>query len=335
MKKIRYGIIGYGLFAEKAIAPAILATPNSALVALQKRSLKEARDRASQAGIPHAFSSAAELAHCADVDAAFIASANSAHCEETIAAAEAGKHVLVEKPMAMNVAECRRMVDACDAHGVKLMVGQVVRFSPVLGTVRELVRSGALGRIVNAKADFFIDTRQTQRSWFYDRAVAGGGPVFDIGVHCLDSLYYVLGDSVTSVRSQLFPAPTEAATEHSAVMALEFSRGTLASISVSFQAPGRLSVLELIGTEAAVLVQDFTQSSRNTTVLISRRGNHGSMQQEAHTIQVPNLVAVEVEAFSRCILEGLESPVPGTTGIHHQKVLDLAMIGGGLLTGEK
>jgi predicted dehydrogenase len=331
LKKIRYGIIGYGLFAEKAIAPAILATSNSTLVALQKRSITEALDRALRAGIPHAFTSAAELARCADVDAVFIASANSAHCAETITAAEAGKHVLVEKPMAMNVAECRRMVDACNAHGVKLMVGQVVRFSPAVGAIRELVRTGALGRIVNARADFFIDTRQTQRTWFCDRAVAGGGPVFDIGVHCLDTLYYVLDDRVIGVRSQLFPPPTEKATEHSAVMALEFSRDTVASISVSFQAPGRLSVLELIGTEAAVLVQDFTQSSRTTTVLISRRGNDGSMQQEARTIEVPNLVTAEVEAFSRCILEGLESPVPGTTGIHHQSVLDLAMTGGGFL----
>ena len=330
MSKIRYGVIGYGLFAERAIAPAIQASSNSTLVAIQKRSLAEARKHASLLNIPHAFSTAKELVHCNDVDAVFIVSANSAHYPETLSAAEAGKHVLVEKPMALNVAEAERMAAACDSMGVKLMIGQVVRFSPVVKEIRKLVQSGELGRIVSARADYLYDARLSHRTWLYDRAIAGGGPVFDIGVHCLDTLCYVLDDRVESVKSHLSPLPTTTATERSAVLTLAFSRGTVGSVSCSFEGPVRQNVIEIVGTEGTVIVEDFTLSNRSLTLRIGRRTSTISFQSEQQEIVVPDLYVEEVTAFSRCIIEDLESPVPGTVGVDLQKVLDLSMTGGGI-----
>lgn len=330
LNKIRYGIIGYGLFAERAIAAAIQASPNSALMAIQKRSLAEARASASKLNISHAYSTAEELVRCDEVDAVFIVSANSAHCGETISAAKAGKHVLVEKPMALNVEEAERMVSDCDGAGVKLMVGQVVRFSPVVKEIRRLIQSGDLGRIISARADYMYDARLSHRSWLFDRSVAGGGPVFDIGVHCLDTLCYVLDDQVQSVKSHLFPLPTATTTERSAILALSFGKGTVGSISCSFEAPVRLNVIEIVGTEGRVVVEDFTQSARNLTLHVGRRRDGAHLNSEQREIVIPNLYVEEVTAFSRCIIENLESPVPGTVGIKLQKVLDLSMAGGGI-----
>ena len=104
-RKIRYGIIGFGSFAEKTIAPAIQASTNSELVAIQKRSMAAAKEKAAACGVGLAFDSVEAAVSHPDVDAVFIVSANSEHCRETMAAATAGKHVLVEKPMAVNVAE--------------------------------------------------------------------------------------------------------------------------------------------------------------------------------------------------------------------------------------
>lgn len=178
-RKIRFGIIGFGYFAERTIAPAIIASPNSTLVAIQKRSHAAAREKASALSVPYAFASAQELTACADIDAVFIASANSPHYDETITAARAGKHVLVEKPMAMNAGEAKRMMEECERNRVKLMVGQVLRFSPLVKCLRDLVRSGDLGRVSFAKAEYIYDGRLTQRSWLRNPAVAGGGPIFD------------------------------------------------------------------------------------------------------------------------------------------------------------
>ena len=233
--------------------------------------MAEARDRASRLNIHLAFSKAEDLVRCDEVDAVFIASANSAHCAETIAAAAARKHVLVEKPMALNVAEAVQMAEACDLNGVKLMVGQVVRFSPVVREIRKLVQSGELGRIITARADYLFDARLSPRTWIYDRAIAGGGPIFDIGIHCLDTLCFVLDDEVESVKSHLFPLPTKTMTEKSAILTLSFSKGAVGSIACSFEAPVRQNVLEIIGTEGIVTVNDFSQSARNLTLHIGRR----------------------------------------------------------------
>ena len=331
-RKIRYGIIGFGHFAERAIAGAIQASPNSTLVAVQKRSLAAAREKAKALSLPHAFSSAEELVACPDVDAVFIVSANSAHHAETIAAARAGKHVLVEKPMAVNAPEARHMIEECERSHVKLMVGQVVRLSPVVRRLRDLVQSGSLGRIVSARADYLFDARLSKRSWLFDRVLAGGGPVFDIGVHCLDTLCYVLDDHVRLVQSQLSPLPTSIATERTAILGLGFSKGSLASITCSFEAPTRHIFIEVIGTEGLASAHDFTLGESRITLDVFRKTDGGSTRKESADFDVPNLYIEEVTSFSQCILDDTESPVPGSAGLQHQKVLDAAMEGGGTIS---
>ncbi len=226
-KKIRYGIAGFGRFAERVIAPAIRVSPNSELVALQKRSLSEALAKAAEHGIPLAFASVADMVVHPDVDAVFLVSANSCHHPETLQAARAGKHVLVEKPMAMNVREAEEMIAVCARHNVKLSVGHMLRFSPLIRRMREVVGSGGLGTVHSVRADFIYDGRLSHRGWLYDRSVAGGGPVFDIGVHCLDTLRFILGDEVASVKSELDPWPTEQRTESTAHMLLRFHGGAI------------------------------------------------------------------------------------------------------------
>jgi predicted dehydrogenase len=329
---VRYGIIGFGLFAERAIAGAIQASPNSTLTAIQKRSADAVREKARELAIPHAFTSPAELAACPDVDAVFIVSANSAHHDETIIAARAGKHVLVEKPIAMNAREAKSMIEECERHRVKLMVGQVVRFSPVVRRIRELVQSGSLGRLLSVRADYIFDARLSKRSWLFDRAIAGGGPVFDIGVHCLDTLSYILGDHVRSVHSRLTPSPTATRTEGTALLSLEYSKGTTGSIACSFEGPARHISIEVIGTEGLARAYDFTLSEFRTSLEVIRRTDSAVPVKESAEFESPNLYVDEVTSFSECVLSDLPSPIPGIDGWRNQLVLDAAMIGGGVIS---
>ncbi len=331
-RRIRYGIIGFGLFAERAIAGAIIDSSNSELVAIQKRSLALARQKADALSVPYAFSSSAELAACPAVEAVFIVSANASHHDETVVAARAGKHVLVEKPMALNAIEARHMIDECERNGVKLMVGQVVRFSPVVRRVRDLVQSGSLGRIISARADYLFNARLSKRAWLYDRALAGGGPVFDIGVHCLDTLSFILQDRVQTVHSLLSPLPTASTTERTAILGLRYSKGTLASITCSFEAPARHINIEIIGTDGLAQATDFTLSGTRIRLNVTRRTETIDTTVESIDLEIPNLYVDEVTAFSNCILNDGDSPVPGDAGLHNQKVLDLALEGGGVVS---
>jgi predicted dehydrogenase len=324
-KKIRYGIIGFGAFAERTITPAIQSSPNSELVAIQKRLLSATQEKARVFNIPLAFDSADELAHHPDVDAVFVASAVVQHAQDTIAAASAGKHVLVEKPMAMNVAETEKMINACCRSNVRLMVGQMVRLSPLIIRMKELIKSGLIGKVAFVKAEYIYDARLSLRRWMWDRKVAGGGATFDIGVHCLDTIRYLLDDDVVSIKSQLTPIPTETSTEETTLLALKFSQGIPASIYCSFVTSYRRSIIEVIGQEGTLSAENFTMSNLTVPLKITLGKNGAAAETREEVITVPNLCEKEVTLFSNSILTNTLSPIPGEEGMKNQRVLDEAL----------
>ena len=326
-RKIKYGIIGFGRFAERAIAPAIRRSSNSELVALQKRSATVAREKADALGIRLAFQSVDQLVAHPEIDAVFIVSANALHFPETMAAAKAGKHVLVEKPMGLNTREAEMMIEACSINHVKLQVGHMVRLSPVVARMREIVASGILGPIAFARAEFMYDGRMSKRAWLLDRTVAGGGPVFDVGVHCIDTLRYVLQDEPVSVKTQLSPQPSALSTESTAELSLKFSMGTVASVVCSYQAPIRRRFIEVIGTEGIVSAPDFTAVDVTIPLRISLGNNDQLKDSKVEHIPVPDLYVEEVTHFSACILENREPDLSGLNGLMNQKILDSAMQG--------
>lgn len=324
-EKIRYGITGFGRFAENTIMPAILESSNSELVAIQKRSLKEAQEKAKQYNIPLAFDSAEELVKHPDVDVVFIVSPTLTHAPEAIAAAKAGKHVLTEKPMAMNSDEAKEMIKVCKDNNVKLMVGQMARFSPVNFRIRELIKSGAIGKVAFAKAEFFYDVRVSKRWWSRDTKIGGGGPTFDIGVHCLDTLRYILDDEVVSVKSQLAPAPNEEKTELISTLALKFSKGTPANIFTSFTAPFARIFIEIIGEDGVISAERFTLSNLTVSLKIMK-GKNGELNETIiEEIKVPNIYEKEVTHFSDCVINNKEPMIAGEEGLKNQIVLDEAM----------
>ncbi|MGB2868766.1 MAG: Gfo/Idh/MocA family oxidoreductase [Bacteroidota bacterium] len=323
--KIRYGIIGYGRFAENAIAPAIRASQNSELVAIQKRSMEAAKEKAASGKIRLAFDSVQNLVSHPDVDAVFIVSANSAHCSETIAAANAGKHVLVEKPMAMTVAEAQSMIDACRKNKVKLMVGHMVRLSPAVQRIKEIVHSGMIGRVTFVRADFVYDGRNSKRQWLLDRSVAGGGPLFDIGVHCFDTLRFLLNDDVESVKCYLDPAPTSKATEETVNLSLRFKKGVLGSVYCSYAVAIRRTFIEIIGTEGLVSASDFTRSQHTVPLTVITKGNGEEGTKRMEQIIVPDLYCDQVTRFSNSILNNVEPDIPGIIGLENQRILEQAL----------
>jgi predicted dehydrogenase len=327
-QKLRFGLIGFGAFAERAVLPAMRDVQNVEVVALQKRSLAEAEAKAQMHGIPHAFASVEDLVAHAEVDAVFIVSANAAHCPETLAAARAGKHVLVEKPMALTVREAEEMIDACRTAGVRLMVGHLVRFSPLIRHIRDTLRSGVLGSVTYARADFVYDGRLSQRGWLHDRAIAGGGPVFDVGVHCLDALRFLLDDEVVSVSAVLAPLPTPERTEESALIGLNFSRGTVGAIFCSYMTSTRRKQLEIIGTEGLITVGDFTSGNQETVVTTTLGTDTHPRESSTQTIRIPNLLTEEVRHFATTVLEGGGLESPGENGLANQRVLEAVMIAG-------
>jgi 1,5-anhydro-D-fructose reductase (1,5-anhydro-D-mannitol-forming) len=228
----------------------------------------------------------------------------------------------------MNVAEARKMIDACKRNRVRLMVGHMIRYSPLVLRVRELIRSGAIGTVTFARTEFVYDGRMSHRGWLRDQRVAGGGPLFDIGVHCFDTLRFVLDDEVVSVKSQLAPPPTRTRTESTANVALTFSRGVLASILCSYDVSIRRSTIEILGTKGTLFANQFTLGDRSSSLAVTLGGDGPEGEKRTETIDVPNLYIEEINHFSSCILDHARPPIPGEEGLENQKVLDAALKGG-------
>ncbi len=326
-RKIRYGIIGFGAFAERTILPAIRASSNSEVVAIQKRSLSVAKEKARTHNIPNAFDTVEALAKCKDVDAVFIVSANSLHAAETTAAAKAGKHVITEKPMAINTTEAEEMIQVCKKNNVKLMVAHMVRFSPLVLRMKELIKSNLIGRVTFIRSEFIYNGRLSHRPWLVDRKIAGGGPIFDIGVHCFDTTRFLLDDYVISVKSALDPIPTTTRTESTAQLAIKFSKGTTAGIHCSYDSPIRRTFIEVIGDKGILSAENFSWSNNTLKLNIFIGDNDKINDKQEEIIIVPDLYEKEVTLFSECIINNTESPIPGEEGLINQRFLDEAMKG--------
>lgn len=198
MKTIRWGIIGCGDVTEVKSGPGFQKARNSNLVAVMRRRGELAKDYAERHGVPRWYDSADELIHDPEVDAVYIATPPSSHKEYTLMAARAWKPVYVEKPMALNFAECLEMITACADHGVPLFVAYYRRTLPRFLKIKELIESGAIGEVRFVSISFYQpiaaeDLNPDNQPWRVDPNVAGGGRFVDLASHMLDFLDYTLG----------------------------------------------------------------------------------------------------------------------------------------------
>src|SRR3984893_4358857 len=258
---IRYGIVGFGLHAVRRLMPGFALASNSRVTALSRRDLKQAETSAAEYRIPYAFDSAAAVCRSPEVDAIFVATPNCSHLKDVLLAIENGKSVLCEKPMGLNADECRQMVEAAGNAGVLLGVAQVFRFEESTERFRARIAAGDIGRPIFARAEFSFPDSGHHRTWLYDRSLAGGGPIADVGVHCIDALRYILQDEPRRVSVVGRSDERSGNVESAAIVTLEFQRGTLATVLVSFRAHYR-TPLEIVGNAGVLRADDALNVER-------------------------------------------------------------------------
>jgi predicted dehydrogenase len=317
---INFGIVGFGLHAVKRLMHGFALAKNCRVVALSRRDLGKARESARQFGIPLAFDSSEALCRSPQVDAVFVATPNAFHLDGVLTAVACGKQVLCEKPMAINTEQCQRMVEAARKAGVRLGIAQVFRFAESTFWFREQLAAGAIGKAVFARSEFsFAAGAQHPRTWMHDPAIAGGGPVADVGVHCIDTLRFVLQDEVVTVTAREMQGSRPGMVESGAVLLLEFSRGTLATVAVSFRTEYR-TPLEVVGEAGTLRANDALNVER--PVLLELRRREGLV--DSATVSNQFAYARQVDAFAAAVEGKAEFPVPGEEGVRNQEVLDAA-----------
>lgn len=316
---IRYGIAGFGLHGDKRLMPGFAGAKRCRVTAISRRDPAKARHTAERYGIAHAFTSTAELAACREVDAVLVASPNSVHLADTLACFQHGKPVLLEKPMGMNADECRQMIDAARRAKVEFGVAHIFRFERSVNRIREVVAGGALGELVHARCDFTFPGRGHVRKWINDPAVAGGGPIADVGVHCVDTLRYVLANEVEQVSAFTQSDRESGELEATATVNLRFRSGVLASSVCSYRAPYRTPIT-IVGESATVTALDALNVERPITIEIRRAD--GSVSREE--ISNEGAYSVQVDAFADWLTDDVPFPAPAEQGLRNQLILDAA-----------
>ena len=315
---VRFGIVGFGLHAVKRLMPGFVKAKRCRVTALSRRDLRQAKESARQFEIEHAFASTAELCACPQVDAVFVSSPDGLHHDDVLEAVRHGKPVLCEKPMAINPQQAREMVEAACSAKVMLGVAHAMRFEESVKFFRDHVAAGSIGRPVVARADFFAPMLSTARKWINDARLATGGPLADLGVHCIDALRFILGQEVRSV-SALAHYDSHWVVEASATAVLQFETGMLGTVSVSARTPYQ-TYLEVAG-ETGVLSSVNALNVEHPPTVEFGGGFDVIERREVSNAQA---YAAQVEAFAAAMEEGRAFEIPGEEGLRNQLVLDAA-----------
>jgi hypothetical protein len=213
-RSVGYAVVGLGKLSLGQILPALKATKNAHLAALVSGKPEKARKVAAQYGLPesaiYTYENFDSIAKNPDVQVVYVVLPNAMHADFTIRAFKAGKHVLCEKPMAVKLEECERMIAAGKAAKRQLMIAYRCQYEPVNVTAMQMMRKGAVGtpRLVNAVMGKQTDLSDPSDVWRLDRTMSGGGALADMGIYGINATRYLLAEEPVDVRA--WPAPTRA-----------------------------------------------------------------------------------------------------------------------------
>lgn len=307
-KKVSWGLIGCGDIARKRVAPALRDLPNCDLVAVNRRNLAEAESFAHEFGARKWYESWEQLIADQEVQAVYIATPVHLHAAQTIAAAESGKHVLCEKPMALDVAEGDRMLAACESNGVKFGIAYYRHFYPVVRRIIEILNAGEIGKPIIAQINAFerFDPDASHpRRWLLEKSRSGGGPMFDFGCHRIEVLLNLFGP-IIETKSLMGNVLFTREVEDTMTAVFRFQQGVHAVLSVSHAASLPEDTLDIYGSEGAIRVLALNKGELNITTQDGERN-------ELHPPH-PNLHQPLIDDFARAVLKDREPQVNGASG---------------------
>jgi predicted dehydrogenase len=268
---VRFAILGFGRHAVRRLLPAFASSKKARLVGMWRRDQDAAKRNCAEYQIPHCFQSPEELCGSPEVDVVFITSPDAMHRADTLLAVKHGKAVLCEKPVAMNAAEAREMAEAAKAAGVLYGVGQNFRYNRSLDWMREQIRSGKIGKPQLAHAEYAYPADLAPRKWIMDPTLAAGGPIADVGVHCIDALRYVLDEDVQNVSTLASKAYPQDKVEATASLQMEMTGGVFGNVTVSARSPYR-TLIEITGSDGVLLAENGFTVDRPVDVVLRRAG---------------------------------------------------------------
>ncbi len=305
--KVRVGLIGVGRMGATFARILGELAEASDLQAIADLNGQRARELAERFGVPHAFEDYRDLLRIDAIQAVFIITPTVTHLELVLAAAAAGKHIFIEKPLALSVPECEQAIEAARQAGVKLQVGLMRRFHTDYLAAKRHIEAGKIGSPTMFKS---INRDPVRTSLEFAQRESSGGLIMDMGTHDFDLARWLMDTEITAVHSfggrLAFPELEQAGDIDNAVVNLSFVNGAVGSVDLSRNAVyGYDSRSEIVGTEGTIVIGRLPEAASSVAVY-GRSGNPAGSFDQAYL--------AEVEAFLECVVEDRPPQVTGEHG---------------------
>jgi glucose-fructose oxidoreductase len=315
-RKIRYAVVGLGHIAQVAMLPAFAhARRNSVLTALVSDDPIKRRELSRRYGVRDTFDYA-HFEQCLDgVDAVYIAVPNALHRTFTERSAQAGVHVLCEKPLAVTAADCEAMIAACDRSGVKLMTAYRLHFEQANLEAMELARRGRLGDLKLFNATFSMRVKPDNIR--ADREL-GGGTLYDIGVYCINAARYLFGSEPKEVFAASVNAVPDRLPEidETTSAILRFDGERVASFVTSFNAAD-VSAYRLVGTKGTLHMEPAFEYAEGLSYTLTVNG-----RTTTHRTRKRDQFAAQLLYFSDCVLDSRDPEPDGWEGLQDVRIIE-------------
>ena len=306
---VKWGILGVGDVAEFKSGPPLYQIPNSELVAVMRRTKAKAKDFADRHGVPRYYDNIDALLADSDINAVYIATPPHFHPEHAVKVAASGKHVLLEKPMALSVAACETIIDACKANNVQLMIAYYRRFFPMVKKIKELLDDNVIGRPIRARAlhtGYYKPHASGERAWITDPSIGGGGFMMDAGIHRFDLFAYFFGKAV-DVSAYADTVHFDFNVDDSSTVIVRFETGLHATAEFNWNVGLPLDEFEICGTDGRIYTRELGKSE----LIIETTSGIEHFKLPPPSFVHYNLIAHFVESLR----SGVQNTLPGEEGI--------------------
>jgi 1,5-anhydro-D-fructose reductase (1,5-anhydro-D-mannitol-forming) len=311
-----WAVVGTGSHVMDRMAPALSRAEGTTMAAVCSRDLARAEQVAAQFGFARAYDSYQQLLRDDLVDAVYICTPNALHAEQTIAAARAGKHVLVEKPMALSVADAEAMVEACDSAGVRLGVGFHLRHHPAHSEIRSLIADGRLGGILLYDAKWIVAS-PLRDGWWQDPSMVGAYIFMARGVHLVDFVSFLSGREPVAATMMTDAQGAGRPLEETAVATVQMDDNSIASLIAARGAAGAENSFAVYGTAGNVQAIGTLGPVARGSVTVTTQGPRTETLYDG-----PDPFQSEIEAFNRSVSEGTSPDASGLDGLRVVRVTE-------------
>ena len=254
LKKIKWGVVGCGRFTEHSFIPALEFLRKSTLSSVYSGKASRAKEIAEKFGAPFNSNDYEKFLN-SDINTVYIGSTNADHYQQVIKAAEAGKNILCEKPLALNSAQAGEMVEACEKNNVLLAVNYVHRFHPLVTKAKEIIKSQMLGKLTSIDINFNIEIPPSN-NFRFNKKLSGGGALRDLGTHVIDLMRY-FGGEITSIDGVTDNIIYKTEVEDFAAALVKFKNSGYGKFSVSFNNKKGFNRIEILGHNGALSIENL------------------------------------------------------------------------------